>query len=44
MNFRSNFRFSTVYVNHRDTNDNNTQAPFDFTPENYIKVDEILVS
>lgn len=42
--FRSNMRFSTVFVNHRDTADNNSQAPFDFTPENYKKVDEILVS
>jgi hypothetical protein len=36
--------FSTVYVNHRDTEDNNEQAPFDFTGENYKKVEEILVS
>lgn len=39
-----NKQFSSVYVNHRDTEDNNEQAPFDFTSENYKKVDEILVS
>lgn len=45
--FNSNLsmkQFSTVYVNHRDTEDNNEQAPFDFTEENYKKVEEILVS
>jgi len=34
--------FSHVYVNHRDTVDNNDKTPFDFTPENYVKVEEIL--
>jgi NADH dehydrogenase (ubiquinone) flavoprotein 2 len=34
--------FSHVYVNHRDTFDNNDKTPFDFTPENYKKVEEIL--
>lgn len=34
---------SSVYVNHRDTDYNNDKTPFDFTPENYIKVEEILV-
>jgi NADH dehydrogenase (ubiquinone) flavoprotein 2 len=33
---------SHVYVNHRDTFENNDKTPFDFTPENYKKVDEIL--
>jgi hypothetical protein len=36
-------KFSSVYVNHRDTIDNNQDSPFDFTEENYIKVQEILV-
>ena len=36
--------FSTVYVNHKDSFENNEKAPFDFTKENYEKVDEILVS
>jgi NADH dehydrogenase (ubiquinone) flavoprotein 2 len=34
--------FSTVYVNHKNTFDNNEQAPFDFTPDNYKTVDLIL--
>lgn len=34
--------FSSVYVNHRDTKENNDDTPFDFTPENYKKIDEIL--
>lgn len=45
--FITNFvkrNFSTVYVNHRDTFTNNELAPFDFTEENYKKVEEILVS
>lgn len=36
-------KFSSVYVNHRDTIDNNQNTPFDFTEENYKKVEEILV-
>lgn len=36
--------FSNVYVNHRDTIDNNQDSPFDFTEENYKKVEEILVN
>lgn len=36
--------FSSVYVNHRDLPGNDEQAPFDFTEENYVKVEEILVS
>lgn len=32
----------SLYVNHRDTPDNNESTPFDFTPENYKKIDEIL--
>lgn len=35
--------FSSVYVNHRDTLDNNQNTPFDFTEENYKEVEEILV-
>jgi len=35
--------FSSVYVNHRDTIDNNQDSPFDFTEENYVKVQEIMV-
>ncbi len=35
--------FSNVYVNHRDSLDNNQNTPFDFTEENYQKVEEILV-
>ncbi len=35
--------YSSHYVNHRDTNFNNDETPFDFTPENYKKIDEILV-
>lgn len=35
--------FSSVYVNHRDTIDNNQDSPFDFTEENYKKVEEIMV-
>ena len=34
--------WSSVYVNHRDTADNNDTTPFDFTAENYKKVEEIL--
>jgi NADH dehydrogenase (ubiquinone) flavoprotein 2 len=34
--------FSTVYVNHRDTFNNNDKTPFDFTPENYKQVEVIL--
>jgi hypothetical protein len=35
--------YSSHYVNHRDTNFNNDETPFDFTSENYKKIDEILV-
>ncbi len=41
--FKYNRSFSSHYVNHRDTNFNNDETPFDFTPENYKKIDEILV-
>ena len=34
--------FSSVYVNHRDSIDNNDLTPFDFSPENYKKIEEIL--
>jgi len=35
--------FSSVYVNHRDTVDNDDNTPFDFTSENYKEIDRILV-
>jgi hypothetical protein len=46
--FKNNFlkysrSYSSVYVNHRDTNYNNDQTPFDFTPENYKKIEHLLV-
>jgi len=34
--------FSDVYVNHRDTPNNNDSVPFDFTPENYKEIERIL--
>jgi NADH dehydrogenase (ubiquinone) flavoprotein 2 len=44
--FKSFLKFpkglSHVYVNHRNTQDNNDHTPFDFTPENYKHVEEIL--
>jgi hypothetical protein len=36
--------FSSAYVNHRDTIDNNQNTPFDFSEENYKQVEEILVN
>ena len=33
---------SSVYVNHRDTEANNDQTRFEFTPENYAKIKWIL--
>jgi NADH dehydrogenase (ubiquinone) flavoprotein 2 len=33
---------SHAYVNHKDTIDNNESTAFDFTPENYKKIEEIL--
>jgi hypothetical protein len=41
--FKQNKQFSTVYVNHRNTIDNNEKTPFDFSIESYTKIDEILV-
>lgn len=45
-NFQGFIKFpknwGSVYVNHRDTEENNDKTPFDFTPENYKKVEEIL--
>ena len=35
--------FSSSFVNHRNTPENNENTPFDFTEENYKKVAEILV-
>ena len=35
--------FSSAYVNHRNTPENNENTPFDFTEENYKKVAEIMV-
>lgn len=40
---RINFKNSSVYVNHRNTKENNDKAPFDFTPENYKVVEGIMV-
>jgi NADH dehydrogenase (ubiquinone) flavoprotein 2 len=34
--------FGGVFVNHRDSPDNNDKTPFDFTPDNYKKIEEIL--
>jgi len=34
--------FSDVYVNHRDTPDNNDSVPFDFTQENYKEIERIV--
>ncbi len=34
--------FSGAYMNHRDSANNNDTTPFDFTPENYKKVEEII--
>lgn len=42
LKFKNKF-FSNIFVNHRNTVDNNPLAPFDFTEENYSKVIEILV-
>ena len=33
---------SSVFVNHRDSSNNNPDTPFDFTEENYKKIEEIL--
>lgn len=35
-------RFSNIYVNHRNTEDNNEDTPFEFTPENYEKVQKMI--
>ena len=35
-------RFSSQYVNHRDTPDNNDSVPFEFTPENYKEIEVML--
>jgi len=35
-------RYSSQYVNHRDTPDNNESVPFEFTPESYKEIDVIL--
>lgn len=42
--FKFQKTFSSVYVNHRDTLDNNDDSPFDFSPENYKRIEEILVN
>lgn len=34
--------FSSQYVNHRDTEDNNDHLPFEFTADNYKEIDKIL--
>merc|ERR1712013_111346 len=33
---------SSMFVQHRDTEDNNEETSFDFTPENYERVQSIL--
>lgn len=32
----------SAYVNHRDSEDNKEGSPFEFTQENYTKINEIL--
>lgn len=34
--------FSDIYVNHRQTTENNESTPFDFTEENYEEIHKIL--
>ena len=34
--------FANVYVNHRETPQNNDSTPFDFTEQNYLEVNKIL--
>jgi NADH dehydrogenase (ubiquinone) flavoprotein 2 len=34
-------RFS-AFVNHRDTQENKEESPFEFTEENYVKIREIM--
>jgi len=40
--YRNAKYFSDALVTHRQTADNNESTPFDFTNENWQKVDEIL--
>jgi NADH dehydrogenase (ubiquinone) flavoprotein 2 len=35
-------RLFSAFVNHRDTEDNREDTPFEFTPENYEKINEII--
>jgi NADH dehydrogenase (ubiquinone) flavoprotein 2 len=42
MGFHSSRAAGSSFVQHRDTEDNNADTPFDFTPENYERVHAIL--
>lgn len=42
LNLKRFAAFSDVYVNHRDTPENNDSVPFDFTQENYTEIQRIL--
>ena len=35
-------RMFSSFVNHRDTADNNEDTPFEFTKENYEKINDLL--
>ena len=35
-------RYFSAFVNHRNTEDNNEDTPFEFTKDNYSKIDTIL--
>jgi NADH dehydrogenase (ubiquinone) flavoprotein 2 len=35
-------RFSNVFVTHRNREDNSDSVPFDFTDDNYKKIEQIL--
>lgn len=35
-------RFSSIFVTHRNSSDNSDSVPFDFTDENYKKIESIL--
>jgi NADH dehydrogenase (ubiquinone) flavoprotein 2 len=39
---KSSRAFSDIYVNHRETAENNDSTPFDFTEENYEQVEYLL--
>jgi len=33
-----------AFVNHRDTDDNSESTPFEFTPENYKEIEELMTN